>query len=381
MKRWLEAIIGTLAAGALAGCGGNVPTKYAKLPGHQDPIRALAFSGDNRLLASGDDGGGVRLWDYHAHKQVDAGQLQAAISGLAFSPDSALLAVTVSNDPKVAATSMELWQVAPLKFVRALPAIHACFAPDSKTLLTVDGTGREVQLWETGTGALLRGWHIDDRVLSVAVAPDGGTAVVGTWPDETPIVLGRGVTMAQAMELLRTDPRVAGRGGTQTKQPDGNYTVTVQPNETFLWVIDLTKPGAAIRKVSGPQNGVDALKFSSDGKKLFAAGWDGLIRQYATDTWAEERRIPLEYQWQNVTFAQASEWYLTFRYYMSFGEHAHYVMAMGELRGSRSYRREDGDVTAFSAMGLSADGFTVATARQFYKDRQPAYPIDLWSRP
>ncbi len=68
----------------------------ALLRGHEQQVTALAFSGDGKLLASGDGGGVVRLWRRgarvaHGQLSSDAGKSKA-ISALTFSPDRQTLA-------------------------------------------------------------------------------------------------------------------------------------------------------------------------------------------------------------------------------------------------------------------------------------------------
>jgi WD40 repeat protein len=75
----------------------------ALLRGHPKPIRSLAISPDGRLLATGDEGGAVRIWELPGgalRATLQAQPLNAWISVLAFSPDGKTL-VSGDGDPKL----------------------------------------------------------------------------------------------------------------------------------------------------------------------------------------------------------------------------------------------------------------------------------------
>ena len=62
------------------------------LSGHEHDVNALAFSPDDRLLASGDAEGGTRLWDVASGDLLQALDQGRGVYGLAFRPDGRRLA-------------------------------------------------------------------------------------------------------------------------------------------------------------------------------------------------------------------------------------------------------------------------------------------------
>src|SRR5262245_33131947 len=97
MRKTLYAVLVPVALAAAARlplqAAPAAPPDGKVLAGHSDEVRAVSFSPDGKLLASGSHDRTVRLWD------TQTGALKRALSGhalavtsLAFSPDGKLLA-------------------------------------------------------------------------------------------------------------------------------------------------------------------------------------------------------------------------------------------------------------------------------------------------
>lgn len=151
------------------------------LEGHSISVNSVAFSPDNRLLASGSDNCTVQLWD------AATGDLQQTLEGhsgwvnsVAFSPDGRLLAAGLFDD-----STVRLWDLATGDLQQTLQChsgsvLSVAFSPDGR-LLVSGSDDCTVCLWDPTTGDLqqtLRGHS--GSVNSVALSPDGQLLASGS---------------------------------------------------------------------------------------------------------------------------------------------------------------------------------------------------------
>jgi WD40 repeat protein/serine/threonine protein kinase len=146
--------------------------------------RAVAFSPDGKLLATGSQFGVLTLWD--AATGAELAPLQPSDRGMnwifcvAFSPDNKLLAS--GERPG----TVKLWDMASGKVRLTLKGhteavLALAFTSDGRTLAT-GGDDRTVKLWDVATGQermTLKGFN--DAVRSLAFSPDGNLLAAGSW--------------------------------------------------------------------------------------------------------------------------------------------------------------------------------------------------------
>lgn len=159
------------------------PPPHQVLEGHTGWVGALAFSCDEKTLASGEVVTGsptIRLWDLATGKQRAALKAPSAgIKCLAFSPQGDLLAVAGRTDGIV------LWDLSTQTVKAVLKGAHLrsiaiAFSPDG-SLLASSGHEKTVEVWDVKTGRVkfvLRGHK--DLVTAVAFATDGKTLATGS---------------------------------------------------------------------------------------------------------------------------------------------------------------------------------------------------------
>ena len=169
--------------------------EVAKLEGHRDAVRSVAFSPDGRWLATGADGAdrGVRLWDVAERTclRVLTGHADS-IYDLKFGPDGRTL-FSGSTDETIRLWDTSDWSC---NVLRPGTRIYGIDISSDGTRLACACVDNTIRLWDLSTDAPrevaeLRGHK--NYVHSVAFSPDGkqilsasGDKTVRVW-DTTPV--------------------------------------------------------------------------------------------------------------------------------------------------------------------------------------------------
>jgi WD40 repeat protein len=230
-------------------------------------LAALALSADGNLLAGAGTDGNIILWNLRSMTEVFCiKSASGKVPAIAFSPDGKLLASCNRDDDRLvfwdAQTGKESHQGdEKLPFGREI-----AFAPDGKTVATGSGwMGGEVRLWDVATGKSLRVLAEHPRgVGDLRFSRDGKLLAVTFWSDHAV----RLWDWAAAKEVSPVDGHASAVIGAALG-PGARSASTADRNSVRTWAV--TKEGAPTGSVPTLGSGIDAVRFTPDGRSALVA--------------------------------------------------------------------------------------------------------------
>jgi WD40 repeat protein len=261
--------------------------EQSRLRGHKAAVTAVAFSPDDRLLASGSADNTAKLWDTATGREVRTlGGHEARVTGVAFSPDGMRLA-TASNDQTV-----RLWNPTTGEELLCLkghggPATCVAFSPDGRHVAS-GSEDKTVRIWDAGTGEMTQEFTGHTcAVRAVAFSPDANkVASISQQPKKGEfIVWNRGSGAVVLMENGKSWTSVA-------FGPDGQHLATGE-----LCADDIGRQNPAVRiwdlgtrleikSLVGHEDTITQVAFRPDGKQIVSAALDQTVRVWDVETGA-----------------------------------------------------------------------------------------------
>lgn len=287
----------------------------ALLRGHRMGVGAVAFSRDGNLFASGDMGGRVNVWELgkiQLLKTID--DATSRIIGVSFSHDGRYFA---AGDE----THLRIWTVPDFRLERklALDKVRPVYSPTGPVLALGVGDAR----WNGNAGETrLWSWDRDLEGKEMRVLPNAGTRMAFT-ADGGLLATGAGLNQIYVWDVVSGERRARFNQPTAMDMAiahDGAWlaaTTRVRRNSPSIWslpgagpvgplegvvegayalaaspVANVLAAGSANHRVSlwdmntfrelesfiGHRQEVQALAFSSDGKRLASGGGDRTAR-------------------------------------------------------------------------------------------------------
>ena len=238
------------------------PLDELLVPG--SPVRSIAFSPRRRVLAAGESGGHVSLWDMATGHKTATLAAGSAVYGVAFSPDGQILAAgDVSGH-------VSLWDVATRRRIATLPeggaVFSVAFSPDRRTLAVSESGGR-IGLWDVTTRHRIATLAEGSPAASVAFSPDGQILAAGDVDGQVSL---RDVATRRRIATLPEGGAVYG----VAFSPDGRTLAAgVGSGHVGLWEV-ATRHRIATLAEGSP---AASVAFSRDGQILAAGDYGGHV--------------------------------------------------------------------------------------------------------
>lgn len=259
------------------------------------PVYTVAVSSDGKVVATGEGGNEVGLWDADTGKLIkklivdgDNGatrrrEISFAVHGLAFGEGDKVLLAAHADSGIVA-----IWDVASKKLLNRISpegGIAAFSTSKDGRRFSVGNNRGQVRVWEAASGkevATLGEFHNDETPMTVAMSADGKVSVATVLAESSPIFFWDVATG----QLLRKI--VAGRPVTTfALSPDGRFLAAALPAPNSRIEIFNAGSGASLRHIDIVASNVYTMAISPDSKMLAISTVGNSIRIFDLSTGGE----------------------------------------------------------------------------------------------
>lgn len=262
-------------------------------------VVSVAFSADSRFWATGDSQGIVRVLDTTTGSEVALLAHESAITTLAFSPKSEIcLLATGSNTGTV--RLVEIPSGKPVGQVQHEGPVHAlAFSRDARLLAT--GSDRTARLIDTSDALEIAHFDHGGHVRSVAISPDG--ALLATGSDDANARVFNVSSLREDAKVLHVGPVLS-----VDFSPDSRLLAT--GSEDHLARLILRAEWKVASNIPHSRE-VGIVRFSPDGRWLATGSGDGFSRLIDVGSRQEVARTKQSGAVDVLAFSPNSDFLLT----------------------------------------------------------------------
>ena len=252
------------------------------LAGHKTAVRALAFAGEHRLVSAGADQSSL-IWDVDSQWQLErvigTGDEQSPIvdrvNALRFTPDGKQL-ITGGGEPSRGG-ELKIWRVSDGQLVQEFKNVHSDvvlgldITPDGKYLAS-GGADKFIRIIDFATGRIMRSLEgHTHHVLSVSWKRDGRTLISGGADNVVKVWDAFGGERKKNIEGFNKEiTSIFFVGDTdQALACSGDNSVRL-----------VKENGDKVRSFEGGTDFMEAAAVTFDGELVVAGGQDGVLRAW-----------------------------------------------------------------------------------------------------